>query len=482
MKEVSRKFPLNFLWGGAIAANQADGAYREGGKGLSIADCHPYIKKEKRDDRGEDAAVKNDESSLAINPALYYPKQHGIGFYHTFHEDLTRMKEMGMKCFRTSFDWSRIYPRGDELIPNEEGLHYYDELLDAILSGGMEPVMTISHYEMPVHLVKTYGGWLGRETLNFFERYLETLFSRYHSKVKYWITFNQINLLTFNSLGILADQSENFKEAVYQGVHHQFVASALAKKIAGNYPENIMVGTMISDKIAHPASCRPEDVLFSLKKNQLQFLFPDVQLRGEYPGYASRYFEEEKIHIRMEAGDEALLKAFPMDFLAMSYYYTKINDSSKNSFEAMDKCSNPYLEKSEWGWEIDPLGLRTALNTYSDRYPGIPLFITENGLGARDHLELDGKVHDPYRIAYLKAHIEQMKEAVADGVDLMGYCLWSPIDIVSCSSAEMSKRYGCIYVDQDDEGRGSKKRYCKDSFFWYQKVIKSNGEELGFPL
>lgn len=478
MKTVNRGFPENFLWGGAIAASQADGASLEGGKGFSIADYHPYIKKEKRDDRGEDAAIRNDESCLKIDSGLYYPKQHGIDFYHRFREDLELMKEMGMKCFRTSFDWSRIYPNGDDASPNQEGLRYYDELIDTIRDCGMEPVMTLSHYEMPVHLVKAYGGWLGRKTVECFERYCETLFHRYHSKVKYWITFNQINLLTFNSLGILADRAENFKEAVYQGVHHQFVASAIAKKTALTYSSDLMVGTMLSDKIAHPATCRPEDVLFNLKKNQMQFLFSDVQIRGEYPGYAARYFEEENIKIRMEPGDEELLKQYPMDFLSFSYYYTKINDSLKNSFEAMDKSSNPYLKKSEWGWEIDPLGLRTALNTYSDRYPGVPLFITENGLGARDQLDPDGRIHDSYRISYLKAHAEQMEEAIADGVNLIGYCLWSPIDIVSCSSAEMAKRYGCIYVDQDDEGKGSKKRYRKDSFFWYQQVIRSNGKKL----
>lgn len=478
MFEVNTGFPEGFLWGGAIAANQADGGFGEGGKGASIADFHPYRNVLNRDDRKEDAAIRNDEDSLRIDPKLYYPKQHGIDFYHRFEEDLAMMGEMGLKCFRTSFDWSRIYPNGDEETPNEEGLQYYDRLIAAIRRNGMEPIMTLSHYEMPVHLVKAYGGWMNRKVVDFFARYCDTLFARYHDQVKYWIVFNQINMTTFNSLGILGSKTDCFEEAVYQGVHHQFIASALAKKIARRYSDRVMVGTMLSDKIAHPATCKPEDVLFNLRKNQMQFLFPDVQLRGFYPGYAKRYFTEQGFTIVLEEGDEELLRDYTMDFLSTSYYYTKINDAEKNSFAATDKCSNPYLKKSEWGWEIDPLGLRTALNTYNDRYPGIPLLITENGYGAVDVLNEDGSVHDEYRISYLREHIRQMKEAVCDGVNLIAYCLWTPIDIVSCSSAEMKKRYGCIYVDLDDEGHGSGKRYRKDSFYWYKQVIASNGEKL----
>jgi len=479
MRTVKTEFPEHFLWGGAIAANQADGGFGLLGKGLSISDFHAYQRKLSRDDRKEDAAVRNDESSLVINPDLYYPKQHGIDFFHTYKDDLRLMQEMGLKCFRTSFDWSRIYPDGDDEQPNEEGLLYYDDLLKTIRSFGMEPVMTLSHHEMPIHLVKKYGGWQNRKLVTFFSRYCETLLERYHSQVKYWITFNQINLLTFNSLGILGNKTENILESTYQGVHHQFVASAMVKRLAAKYqPDGILIGTMISDKIAHPATCKPEDVLFNLRKNQMQFLFPDVQIRGFYPGYAFRYFEEQGLRIVFEPGDEELLSDYQMDFLAMSYYYTKINDSEKNTFAAMDKCSNPYLQKSEWGWEIDPIGLRTALNTYHDRYPDIPLFITENGYGAVDTVAEDGKIHDHYRIDYLREHIAQMKEAVKDGVNLIGYCLWSPIDIISCSSAEMKKRYGCIYVDLDDEGQGTGKRIKKDSFYWYRQVIETNGQNL----
>jgi len=478
MKKVQKGFPRDFLWGGAIAANQADGGGSEGNKGMSIADFHPYRKLAARDDRREDSAIRNDDSVLVIDPALYYPKQHGIDFYHRFEDDLELMEQMGLKAFRTSFDWSRIYPNGDEETPNEAGLQYYDRLIAAIRRRGMEPFMTISHYEMPVHLVKQYGGWLNRKLVDFFARFCETLFERYHNEVSYWIVFNQINLLTFNSLGILGNRAGNFEQAQYQGVHHQFLASAMAKKLAKRYHGQIQVGTMLSDKIAYPATCKPEDMLFNLIKNQMQYFFSDVQLRGVYPGYAIRYFADRGIHLECGEGDEELLRDNTMDFLSTSYYYTKVNDSSKNSYAPMDKSANPYLKKSEWGWEIDPVGLRINLNQYADRYPGISIYITENGYGAVDQLEADGAVHDPYRIDYLREHVVQMEEAIRDGVPLKGYLLWTPIDIVSCSSAEMKKRYGLIYVDLDDEGKGSGKRYWKDSFYWYQKVTSSNGVDL----
>ena len=477
MYHIWHEYPEDFLWGGAIAASQADGGFGEGGKGMSIADFHPYRKVHNRDDRKEDAAIRNDEDALRLDSELYYPKQKGIDFYHRYEEDLAMMEEMGLKAFRTSFDWSRIYPNGDDEEPNEEGLQYYDRLLASVKAHGMEPFMTISHYEMPIHLVKKYGGWMNRDLTVFFERYCRTLFKRYHKIVKYWIVFNQINLLTFNSLGILGNKASNFDEAVYQGVHHQFLACAMAKRASEEY-EGLQVGTMLSDKLAYPATCRPEDMLFNHLKNQMQYFFPDVQLRGFYPPYAFRYFEENQIHLTFGPEDEELLRKYPMDFLSMSYYYTKINDASKNTFAPMDKSRNPYLKVSEWGWEIDPVGLRINLNKYAERYPGVPIYITENGYGAVDVPEQDGSIHDGYRIDYLREHIIQMKKAIQDGVPLKGYMLWTPIDIVSCSSAEMKKRYGLIYVDQDDEGQGSGARSRKDSFYWYQKVIASNGREL----
>lgn len=472
--EIKESFPKDFLWGGGIAANQADGLFGKIGKGVSIADCHPYEYKKNRDDRKEDATIPNNEESLVIDPLKYYPKQKGVDFAGQFEDDLRQLKELGLNCFRTSFDWSLIFPNGDDPQPNEEGLIYYDRLITAIIENGMEPIMTISHYELPVNLVTKYGGWSNRKLVDYFSDFCEVLFERYHHQVKYWITFNQINMLTFNSLGILSDRNED----VYQAVHHQLLASAIAKKIALNYSSDILVGTMLSDKIAHPATCKPGDVLFSLRKNQMQFFFSDVQLRGFYPGYSKRFFSDNNIDLTIEAEDLELIKKYTMDFLSFSYYYTKINDSEKDSMLSSQKSVNPYLEKSEWGWEIDPIGLRTALNTYSDRYPNVPLFMTENGFGAKDTPDENGNIQDDYRIKYLNDHLFQMKEAIKDGVNLIGYCLWTPIDIISCSSAEMSKRYGCIYVDMDDYGKGTKKRTKKASFYWYKDIIESNGENL----
>lgn len=470
----NRKFPKDFLWGGAIAANQAEGAYDIAGKGLSIADFHAYINKKNRDDRAEHSTIMNTRSSLIDDETKYYPKRKGIDFYNTYKKDIALFKELGLRCFRTSINWTRIFPNGDETLPNEKGLQFYDSLIDELLKNDIQPVITISHYEMPVHLVTAYGGWYSRKVVDCYENLCRVLFQRYAGKVKYWITFNQINLLSFNSLGILDEFTENELEATYQAVHHQFIAQAKAKKLAKRYGGEIQIGTMLSDKIAHPATCKPEDVLFNYRKNQMEFLFSDVAMRGYYPGYAKRFFNDNSISIAFEEGDEELLKNNTMDYLCFSYYYTKVNDSSKNSFRPMDKTKNPYLKATEWGWEIDSLGLRTALNQYYDRYQ-CPLFLTENGIGERDTV-MDGNIHDEYRVQYLKDHFNQMREAILDGVELIGYCLWSPIDIISCSSAEMAKRYGVIYVDLDDEGKGSGKRIKKDSFYWYKQVIDTNGE------
>lgn len=477
MYKVKHKFPENFLWGGAIAGNQAEGAFDEDGKGLSIADFHEFGKNEKFVDTREDATIENVKESFQINKDLYYPKQKAVDFYHRYKEDIALMKEMGFKCFRTSIQWARIYPNGDEEMPNELGLKFYDDLFDELIRNDIEPIITISHYEMPIHLVTEYNGWANRKTVDFFEKFARTCLERYKDKVKYWITFNQINLLSFNTLSYMDGTFDNEQQIIYQSVHHQFIAQALVKKIARDINPNFMIGTMLSDKIAYPATCKPEDVLFNTLKNQMQYFFADVAMRGEYPHYAFRYFEQNNVNIKFEDGDEELLKNNTMDYLSFSYYYTLTNDSEKNSMNPRDKSQNPYLKKSDWGWAIDPKGLRTALNNYYDRY-NCPLMITENGFGAVDIVEDDGSINDDYRIEYLRDHIIAMKEAIYDGVDLIAYTMWSPMDIVSCGTAEMKKRYGLIYVDLDNYGNGTRKRSRKKSFYWYKHVIETNGEEL----
>lgn len=477
MRQVPTGFPENFMWGGAVAANQLEGAYDVDGKGLCVADINEF-----RDDvditKKSNLEVTTDyiKEALASKDRIF-PKRWGIDFYHTYKEDLKLLAELGLKTFRTSINWARIYPNGDDEKPNEAGLKFYDDLFDEIIKNGMEPMITISHYEIPLHLTTAYKGWYSREVIDFFEKYCRTVFDRYAGKVKYWIIVNQINLIvheSFNHLGVAADLVDDLLSAKYQAVHNEMVACARATKYAhDNYPD-MEIGMMLCGGPAYAATCKPEDVLATQKHNQMEYFFSDVLLRGYYPGYALRFFEDHDIHVEFGEHDEEDFKN-TCDFFSFSYYYTRIcnKESYENGNEAI---RNMELPANPWGWTIDPIGLRILLNEFYDRYQK-PIYITENGVGYYDKLE-DGEIHDSYRIEYYRDHIAQMKEAIKDGVDLRGYYAWGPIDIVSCSSSEMSKRYGFIYVDLDDYGKGSGKRIKKDSYAWMQKVIASNGEEL----
>ena len=465
------------MWGGAVAANQLEGAYDTDGKGLCVADINEF-----RDDvditKKSNLEVTTDyiKEALASTDRIF-PKRWGIDFYHTYKDDLKLLAELGLKTFRTSINWARIYPNGDDEKPNEAGLKFYDELFDEIIKNGMEPMITISHYEIPLNLTTAYKGWYSREVIDFFEKYCKTVFDRYAGKVKYWIIVNQINLIvheSFNHLGIAADLVDDLLSAKYQGVHNEMVACARATKYAHEHYPDMEIGMMLCGGPAYPATCKPEDVLAAQKHNQMEYFFSDVLMRGLYPGYALRYFEDHDIHVEFGEHDEEDLKN-TCDFFSFSYYYTRI--CSKESYEnGNEAIRNMELPANPWGWTIDPIGLRILLNEFYDRYQK-PIYITENGVGYYDKLE-NGEIHDPYRIEYYRDHITQMKEAIKDGVDLRGYYAWGPIDIVSCSSSEMSKRYGFIYVDLDDYGKGSGQRIKKDSFAWMQKVIQSNGESL----
>jgi 6-phospho-beta-glucosidase len=473
-----RGFPPNFFWGGAVAANQCEGAWREGGKGWCVADINRY-----RGDLPPEKRYNKDVSREDIRFAMedtqgIYPKRRGIDFYHTYRDDLKLLAGTGMNMFRTSINWARIFPKGDEALPCEAGLQFYDALIDEIINNGMEPLITLSHYEMPLHLSTVYRGWYSREVIDFFVRYCTAVFKRYKEKVRYWIVVNQINLIsfeTFNHLGIPKDAVDNEEEAYYQGVHHEMVASARVAAAGRSINPDFNIGMMVFDDIAYSASCKPEDVLAAYRRNQMQYFFSDILLRGKYPGYAFRFFDDRKIHVVFGKSDEDDLKN-TADFLALSYYYTSVCD--EESTKTRRGCrDNPHIQASSWGWGIDPIGLRTKLNMFWDRY-GVPIIIAENGLGAADTVEVDGTIHDTYRIVYLRAHIEQIREALKDGVGVFGYCPWGPIDIISASSSEMEKRYGFIYVDYDTYGKGSGKRLLKDSYYWYKQVIQSNGEVL----
>ena len=477
-------FKENFLWGGAVAANQCEGAWKEGDKGMSIPDIdwhNPNLNRAGKRDEDSEMTSQRLEELLKIQDDDQFPKRKGVDFYHTYKDDLKLMKELGLKCFRTSINWSRIFPNGDDVKPNEEGLKFYDDLIDTIVGYGMEPIITLFHYEMPLNLVTKYNGWLDRRVIDYFVNYCKVCFERYHSKVKYWILINQINLIYvegFNSLGMLCDKVNNLEEAKYQCVHHQFVACSKVSAIAKEIDKNMQMGVMISDHNCYAETAKPEDVFYTYQKNQMsQLFYTDVRIRGKYPGYALRFFQDNHFNIIMTDNDLELIKNNTADFMAFSYYYTRLNSYEKNNKGLNDISKNPLLKASIWGWSIDPLGLRKPLNSYYDR-DLLHIMIAENGLGALDTLTENNEVHDNYRVDYLREHIKAMEEAIKDGVDLFAYCPWGPFDIVSCTTNEMSKRYGFVYVDINDDGTGTGNRYKKDSFKWYQNVIATNGSEL----
>ncbi|WP_026590599.1 6-phospho-beta-glucosidase [Bacillus sp. UNC437CL72CviS29] len=472
-------FPNGFLWGGAIAANQAEGAYLEGGKGLTTVDLLPTGKKRWEVMTGKINSFKQIEGEL-------YPSHESIDFYHCYKEDIALFAEMGFKALRISIAWTRIFPNGDELEPNEAGLQFYDELFAELLKYGIEPVVTIAHFDVPVHLVEKYGSWRNRKLVHFFETYAKTIFNRYKDKVKYWMTFNEINILLhlpFLGAGLVFQDGENKTQIQYQAAHHQLVASALAVKACHEMIPDAKIGCMLAAGATYPYTCNPEDIFDAMEKDRKSFFFIDVQARGEYPGYAKRFFKDHNLTIEMEQDDEEILKNHTVDYIGFSYYSSRLtskdpevlkNMTSGNVFRSIE---NPYLEKSEWGWTIDPKGFRITANQLYDRYQK-PLFVVENGLGAVDEVTPGGEINDDYRIEYLKQHITEMGEAIQDGVDIIGYTSWGPIDLVSASTGEMKKRYGYIYVDKDNAGKGSRKRMKKKSFHWYKKVIESNGEQL----
>ncbi|SEG56730.1 6-phospho-beta-glucosidase [Vibrio hangzhouensis] len=470
-------FPEDFLWGGAIAANQAEGGYLEGGKGLTTVDMIPYGDNRMPIKLGLREQVTLDESE-------FYPSHTAIDFYHRYKEDIALLAEMGIKVFRTSIAWARIFPKGDELEPNQQGIAYYQDMFRECHKYGIEPLVTLCHFDVPMHLVNTYGSWRSREMIGFFERYARTCFEAFDGLVKYWLTFNEINILLaspFSGAGLLFKPDENKDQVKYQAAHHELVASALVTKIAHEInPEN-QVGCMLAGGNFYPYSCKPEDVKMALDKDRENLFFIDVQARGYYPSYAQRTFRDKGVELEIHDGDLEILKN-TVDFISFSYYASRcasadMNNGNTSEANVVKSIRNPHLEASDWGWVIDPMGLRITMNTLYDRYQK-PLFLVENGLGAKDEVEENGRVNDDYRIDYLRAHIEAMGDAIEDGVPLMGFTPWGCIDLVAASTGEMSKRYGFIYVDLDDSGKGSLARTPKKSFYWYKKVIESNGEDL----
>ena len=481
------KFPKDFLWGGATAANQFEGGWKEGGKALSVSDCaRAHLDTDVQNYKAHNSITTADiEEALAhLEDEVNYPKRHGSDFYHHYKEDIALLAEMGFKVFRMSIAWSRIYPNGDDQEPNEEGLKFYDDVFDELKKYNIEPLVTMSHYEPPLNLTLNYDGWYSREVIDMFSKYVTTICERYKDKVKYWLTFNEVDSIIrhpYTTGGLIEDRfpGKNFTEVCFQAMHHQFVASALATKICHEIIPDAKVGCMITKLTYYPMTPKPEDVLATQQKMRMLYAFSDTQVFGEYPAFLKSYYKNNGIEIKMEEDDLDIMKKYPVDFVSFSYYSSSCEAKDLSLYDVtagntIMGLKNPYIKSSDWGWQIDPIGLRVSMVDLYDRYRK-PLFIVENGLGAKDVLE-NGKVHDPYRIEYLREHFKEMYKAIVeDGVELMGYTSWACIDLVSESTKQMSKRYGYIYVDADDYGKGTYNRYRKDSFYWYKKVIENNG-------
>lgn len=474
-----KPFPKGFLWGGATAANQCEGAYDVDGRGLANVDVVPIGK-----DRFP--IIAGQKKMFDFEDGYFYPAKGSIDFYHHYKEDIALLGEMGFKTFRLSIAWSRIFPKGDELEPNEAGLQFYENIFKECHKYGIEPLVTITHFDCPMYLIEHYGGWRNREMITFYDRLVRTLFTRFKGWVKYWLTFNEINMILhapFMGAGLYFEEGENVDQVKYQAAHHELVASALATKIAHEIDPENKVGCMLAAGQYYPNTCNPNDYWKAMQEDRENYFFIDVQARGEYPNYAKKKFERLGLDIEMTAEDLTLLKENTVDFVSFSYYSSRVASADPNLTDTtagniFASIKNPYLESSEWGWQIDPLGLRITLNQIWDRYQK-PMFIVENGLGAVDTPDENGYVADDYRIDYLREHIKTMNAAInEDGVELLGYTTWGCIDLVSAGTGEMKKRYGFIYVDRDNEGNGTLKRSKKKSFDWYKKVIASNGTDI----
>jgi len=487
MKE--NRFPEGFLWGGATAANQCEGAWNEDGKGMSVADCSTYKPKVDPKDYVAQHGITDADIKAAMesNDASLYGKRHGVDFYHRYKEDLDLFAEMGFKVLRVSIAWTRIFPTGVEEEPNEKGLQFYEDLFTEMRKRNIEPLVTLHHYEMPLYLSNNYDGWYQRPVVDMFIKFCKVVFNRYKDLVKYWLNFNEIDSVfrhPFTTIGLVTDRyhKEKLEEIIYQSLHHQFVASSLATKYMREIIPGALMGCMLTRTLTYPENCDPRNCILALKDNRDNYFYSDVQVFGEYPKFIKNQLEKKGINIKMEPGDEEILKLYTVDFVSFSYYMSLVSSIDAEKREKVNGnistgVKNPYLDVTEWNWQVDPIGLQYSLIDIYDRYRK-PLFIVENGLGNKDKVEDDGSIIDDYRIAYFRDHIQAIADAVEDGVDVMGYTPWGCIDLVSMSTCQISKRYGFIYVDADDLGNGTYNRKKKKSFDWYKKVISNNGADL----
>lgn len=479
MNKLNKTFPENFLWGAAAAACQNEGGIET--RGLTVSDLHLYKKELDRKNLEENEMTRKQfEQVLLLNDKdFYFPKRYGNDFYNRYEEDIALMKELGLNSYRFSISWSRIYPDETYENPSEDGLKFYDNVIHLIKKAKMEPIITLLHYDIPVWVIKKYGSFVKKEVVELFINYSKLMIERYANDVKYWIPFNQINLIHyagFKSTGVLLDDGTNHEEEQYKAIHNQFVCNAKIKEFAAQLNKNIQIGVMLADCTFIPHTSHPKDVLLATKRNRRQYFYADVNLKGSYPKHMIRYFEDSNFQISIPSEDLLLISQNKLDFLAISYYYSRNVDHTQDSMNPRDVTENPYLTGNDWGWTINEDGFYCVLVQDHDRY-NVPIMIAENGFGYQDEFK-DGTVNDDYRIDYLKRHILAMGEAIKDGANIIAYLPWTSIDLVSSGTAEMSKRYGFVYVDKDDTGAGTNNRFKKKSFFWYKNVIESNGENL----
>ncbi|MCY7155178.1 glycoside hydrolase family 1 protein [Streptococcus gallolyticus] len=492
---MTKAFPKNFLWGGAIAANQAEGAYNEDGRGLVATDVTTggsvnaprymtYIDKDGKPGKapamGHNGKIP-EGAKYAVLDTEHYPNHVAVDFYHRYKEDIKLFAEMGYSVFRLSISWARIFPNGDDKEPNQAGLDFYRSVFEECRKYNIEPLVSIWHFDTPLALEEKYGGWKNRKLIDFYVRYCEVIFTEYKDLVKYWLTFNEINNTTMFLDMFGAKASDADYQDGYQILHHQFVASAKAVQLGHAINPDFMIGNMICGITFYPGTCDPADILANEHKWESGIYYcGDVQAKGKYGTYAKRLWKEHNVELDITAEDLEDLKRGTVDMYTFSYYMSNNVTTHTGVEEVAGNFStgakNPYLTYSDWGWAHDPVGLQYYLEKIYDRYE-IPLMVVENGLGAFDTVEDDGSIHDDYRINYHRAHINAMADAIDNGVDLIGYTTWGCIDIVSAGTGEIRKRYGFIYVDMDDAGNGTLNRTPKDSFYWYKDVLATNGQK-----
>lgn len=484
--KMSKAFPKGFLWGGATSAPQHEGGFSEGGKGPTHMD---YIARFDKADDVHDYAVcltpEKYEYNKTHEDIQNLPFRRGTDFYHRYKEDIALMGEMGFKSFRMSICWARLFPTGTEKEPCKEGVEFYHNVFKELKKYNIEPLITMIHYDIPAYLTETLNGWESPKTIDYFMNYTKFIIDEYKGEVKHWLTFNEINMVMWFSYlggGMFVEKSDLDQEScIHQALHHQLIASALTVKYLHDTAPGCIVGNMLARLQNYPYTCKPEDCYATQQQNKFNYFPVDIQAKGQYPKFILNYYEQHNIRFNWYPNYEKILSEGTVDFLSISYYHTGVISDDEDKREPIGRfvreLKNPYLKATAWGWNIDPIGLRISLNEMYDRY-GLPIYVVENGVAARESLTEDNKVHDQYRCEYLKAHIQAIKGAIDDGVEVMGYTPWGCIDIVSCGDAQMSKHYGFVYVDADDYGNGTYNRYRKDSFYWYKKVIATNGEDL----